>query len=371
MTIYILIYSVLFFLSLIERLWLNERVNVLYKNLVYWSAVIGIIFFAGLRYQSGPDYFSYQQIYNSIESWSFSRFEPGFVFTVYISKYLFELSYESFLFCFTAIIILIKALFFNKYFKYPCFILFLYFSYSFIFADFGQIRNGMALSIFLWMIPAIKNKNFIKYIILFCLAASFHYSVLITFPLYWVSLIKIDVKKFCLLYIMSFILYAIDLPILIISFIIKFFPDFTISQILKYIISAYATGVSPIIFFADFGGFITIILIILYNKAYAYEIRENQDNNLELIAYKADIVLFIFMKSLHSVYAVTARGSHYAGVMEYFLIYYIFTRIKEKESKLLYIFLFFLYGFIKLAFYIAKYYESYMNYRLNWEVLGF
>lgn len=371
MGIYIIIYSILFILSLIERLWLDEKVNIIYKNLIFWSAVAGIIFFAGLRYQSGPDYSSYQQIYNSIEGWSFSRFEPGFVLTVYISKYILGLSYVTFLFCFTASIILIKAVFFNKYFKYPCFILFLYFYFIFIFADFGQIRNGMALSIFLWMIPAIKNRNFIKYIILFCLASSFHYSVLITFPLYWVSLVKIDLKRFFLLYIVSFIFFLINIPILIISLIIKIFPNLAISHVLEYITTAYSTDMPPILFFADFGGMVTIVLIILYNIAYAHEIRANKDHNFELIAYKADVILFIIIKMFHSIYAITLRGVYYTAVLEYFLIYYIFSKIKEKESRLLYIFLMFLYGFVKLMFYITTYYRSYLNYSFNWRALGF
>lgn len=371
MTIYITVYIFIFFLALIERVWLDEKINSLYRKVIYWGAVIFIILFAGLRYQSGPDYLSYQQIYESVENWSFDRFEPGFIAVIYISKYLFGFSFVTFLFLFTAVLILVKAVFFNKYFKYPCFILFLYFPFIFIFADFGQIRNGMALSIFLWMIPAIKERNLKKYLVLFFLAVSFHYSALITLPLYWATFFRIDLKRFFLLYAISFIIFATNLPQFLVSVFLDLFPNSPISKIFWYIFAIYKYKLSLISFFKDIGGMVTIFLVILYNKVYTHEIKENKENSLELTAYKGYVLLFIFIKVFHSIYAITLRGVYYSAVLEYFIIYYLFNRIKEKEAKLLYIILFIIYGFIKLVFYIGKYYVSYENYQLNWRYLGF
>ena len=186
MSIYIIIYIILFIFSLLERIDDQQEISgvLIRKNIYFLSAAI-LLFFGALRYHVGFDYDVYNALYQVFgKNLNVGRFEPGYAVYIYICKNWFHFSYPYFLFLFVGSSILIKASFFYKYFRYPIFLLMLYFPAIFLYADFGQIRQGMAVGIFLWCIPAIKDRKLLRYIIIWLLAVAFHYSAFIFFPCY-------------------------------------------------------------------------------------------------------------------------------------------------------------------------------------------
>jgi len=63
----------------------------------------------------------------------------------------------------------------------------------FLYNSYDQIRQALSMSIFLYGYFYIKNGNFRKFLIVYLIAATIHYSALILLPLYFVRNIKFNV----------------------------------------------------------------------------------------------------------------------------------------------------------------------------------
>lgn len=375
MTVYLVIYFILFLFALLERLDDKKEITgILTKKTAYLFVSVVLIIFAGLRYYTGPDYESYKNIFYSYpDTLSFaSRFEPGFMLCVHIIKNILKLGYMEFLLVFTAVNIFIKTTFFSKYFKYPVLLLMLYYPFIYFFSDFGQIRQGMALSFMLWCLPAMQKNKPIQFYINFLLACSFHYSMIIFFPFYFLRKLRLDIKSFLVFFILFFLTNLLHISTLLFKLGANIFSGTFLGIIMEYILSGYGSTLSfgelLRLYFAP-SSILNLMLVFLFLYLYREEKKEKTDI-IELTIYNVDLMIFLLVKFFISIEAIEARGSYFYKFYEIFLFYAIGEKIKEKEAKLIYWVVLFFYGILRFALIYFKFPEIYENYRMNVQVLG-
>jgi hypothetical protein len=194
---YIAIYS-LFFLSIVAERIRGIRAN--HKRLIMVFLASIIILFRGLRWETGTDWEQFLDVFYTIDFDSIFGFkrthnttlEPGYAFLNYVCFY-FTGSYTSLLLIYNAIIMYIYYSVSWRYSpKNPIYI----FVMLVIFTEVFPLRLSFAAAIFMYSIRYILSKDILKYAFFVILAASIHYSAIITFPFYYILDRNILYKKY-------------------------------------------------------------------------------------------------------------------------------------------------------------------------------
>ena len=154
-----------------------------------WGFSAFFILFTGLRYETGPDFFSYQGIFS--DPLLRKDMEPFFHFLMTMLARA-KLGYVYFLFFVAALSITIKTYSIQKYSPYFFLSIVIALPVTFL-SDMGQIRFSLAISTLWLSIPYILDKKLLKYTLVILLAASMHYSSLVFFPVYWICNKKINI----------------------------------------------------------------------------------------------------------------------------------------------------------------------------------
>ena len=158
-----------------------------HKKLFFFVIGFLLIIFAGMR-SSGVDldYEAYRNWFEEVPELIdyagdlaaiFQR-DPGYQLACSIFKEL-GLSFELLIFtaAFLAVTLKMRAIW--KLSPVPMFSVLIYFSYLFILQEMTQIRAGLAAAIFLSSIPCLGKRQYVRYLLLIMVAATFHYSSLI------------------------------------------------------------------------------------------------------------------------------------------------------------------------------------------------
>jgi hypothetical protein len=187
-------------------------------RVVFALIMIALVFFGGLRYRVGFDYVPYAQFFRRVPGFSMdlitfvgrSRFEIGFVALASFFKTL-GITYVSAVF--VSVIVICLTLNINSLKKYTSavyFSLFMYLSLYFFGREMGQIRQAMATAIVFFAFRYVLKKQFIPFLLLILLAGSFHYSVLIVLPFYFLSTLKLKQSHYIILIVLGVAITFID-----------------------------------------------------------------------------------------------------------------------------------------------------------------
>jgi len=164
---------------------LSERyfpVKIMLTILVVFIAVI-----FGLRFNVGMDYESYYSIISEISKGNSVSQEVGFVNT---SKFLMSVGFtpNGVIFFFTIITSLLFSVFINQNVKNVKLGHLLYFLLPFLMlATLNQIRQFLAVAIFINTFMFIKDRKIVPFLLLIGFGALFHKSILLLIPLYFFS----------------------------------------------------------------------------------------------------------------------------------------------------------------------------------------
>lgn len=158
-----------------------------HKKSFFFGIGFLLVIFAGMR-SSGVDldYEAYRNWFEEVPALIdysedlaaiFQR-DPGYQLVSSIFKEL-GLSFELLIFtaAFSAVTLKMRAIW--KMSPAPLFSVLIYFSYLFLLQEMTQIRAGLAAAIFLSSIPSLGKRQYVRYLFLIMVAASFHYSSLI------------------------------------------------------------------------------------------------------------------------------------------------------------------------------------------------
>jgi hypothetical protein len=157
--------------------------SVLLRGILFLYLSIFLIIFAGFRYETGYDYEGYKNIFEAIiQNIHFSELliEPGF-WIIFRGLDFFEFPFA--LAFVTLFSIAIKLYVIKKWSPMPIYSLLIYFSGVFLEKDFGQIRHGLAMALFLLSMYLILANYRARGYLSFLAAFLVHYSAIVALPI--------------------------------------------------------------------------------------------------------------------------------------------------------------------------------------------
>ncbi|MBQ7753248.1 MAG: EpsG family protein, partial [Treponema sp.] len=181
------------------------------------------------RWLTGSDWNAYYPYFNDLNTWkefNNGTFEITYTLLNFIVK-CFSSKFTSFLIVLAFLCVSLKMKLINKISSYPAVCLFLYYCYCV--ADIFAVRQSLAISILMYSILFIRNKDKTRFILLTLLATSIHNTSiiwLVTYKLYWRH---IKETKIFLIFSFCFVIglisgkfYAFVIPIITAPFSSKF-----------------------------------------------------------------------------------------------------------------------------------------------------
>lgn len=159
------------------------------------ACLLLLIFVASCRYAIGFDYFSYRNMYEMVNGWSW-----GDILRIYSGEPLFFLfckvigsigcPYQVFLMIINVFLLTAAIHFMCSYSKIPWLSIYLYITLQFLSYNMNLIRQSIATAFFLLAYPYLKNRKILPYTILVLIGGLFHNSLLFLYPLYFLLPIK-------------------------------------------------------------------------------------------------------------------------------------------------------------------------------------
>lgn len=250
-----------FFASKWEKSELKSN-RILY--LLFSFSIIAI--FCGIRFFVGNDYVGYYNgfslIHKNSEFVEKLRWEPGIIFIIWIFKSS-PIGYIPFLFVCTVItyFFIFKTLVREDVLKWG---IFFTFTLGLLIMANDQVRQGVALSIFLYSIQYIEKGNFRKYLLWLIVASMFHFSALGLILVYFITKIKFSALTWVILLVISYLLMQFHVVyelLYSIALKIPYYGEHFASKTEYFQVGAFRTGLGIL-----FKNFIAIIIAVLYNK---------------------------------------------------------------------------------------------------------
>jgi hypothetical protein len=207
-------YSIFLFICLF--LLTFELTEKKYQKTSFYVLMIFLILISGLRYKIGNDFTEYIRYFHSfLKNYnSYGYVEPGFKYIVLFCAFL-GLNWQLLFFIFSFLTIILFAIFFKKYSKYPLLSAFIFFTFPiFYLTSLDLIREYLAIAIFTYSLRFIEENNFIKYIVTILIGALFHFSILVCIPLYFLFKIK-KIIPFVVIYSFLFFLGILFIKIVL------------------------------------------------------------------------------------------------------------------------------------------------------------
>lgn len=203
MTIYIALFLILFFSSLLDFVDVSPKV----KKRIYYFWIIVFILFKGLRWDTGDDF---SQFYATFQDASFSNFyrfnrygntelymEPGYVLLNAILKTIIN-DYNFFLLVTSTFIVISFSKLIEKFVpKYKLLAL----SLMLVSTELFPVRQTMATAIFCFSLIYTYERKIWKYLISILLCYSMHRSSIVLFPIYWIINLRYNTKLMLLAYL--------------------------------------------------------------------------------------------------------------------------------------------------------------------------
>lgn len=160
-----------------------------FQNQWYLISIFVILFLcSALRFCIGNDYWHYAQTAHEVYVGGYVVTEVGFNWLVRILYFLsggeyYELVFA--VFAFITLYVFLKAFYEQSTDFTISYMLFI--TLGLYFQTYNTVRYYLALSIALYAMRYVLNRDFIKFVLLILFASLFHKSVLLTIPVYWIA----------------------------------------------------------------------------------------------------------------------------------------------------------------------------------------
>ncbi|CAM7989589.1 TPA: EpsG family protein [Enterobacter hormaechei] len=251
-----------------------------FSSIAYKSSLFILFIFVTGNYYNGIDWINYQHHYENIVhglgSSEYLAYEPGFMLILYLCGAVLNIeNFHAVVFFASAVAVLSIISFIKKIpFKFNR-SLFLFGLIAFVYPLFNDaIRQLLAFSILLPLLPEIRSCS-LKKIFIVCVCASlFHASAILMIPVFFVLRMQFTKQNMILLFIFAafFIILLLSLPILVMP-MSGIIPQLLYAKLVSYISksSDLKLGLFAII---DFLG---IFLVFFTHKSCR---REDSDKNV-------------------------------------------------------------------------------------------
>jgi hypothetical protein len=307
------------------------------------------------------DFDEYKNFYNSVETLSeiingkmnnfnihYTNFEIGYKILNVLFKQISNNIMVMFVFINTiTLTLLFNFIKRNNYSFYD--IILPYYSFMYISLQLGIIRQAIAVSIFIYSIRYLKNREGIKYFFLILTAFYFHRSALILFPLYFFINRKIKQVYIIISYVLIILLYILKIDIfgVIFNFGLNFFysnGNSILNKIIFYIENSLDNNYLGIGFIERF----FIFNILIYIRSVLE--KKNKYNKFLNICYNLSMFSILFQTVAFNFAFFTVRLRYYFLIFRFFLISSFIINLKSNEAKVILKMILIVYSF--LMFYI-------------------
>ena len=364
---YIIFFIVLLFIFIWE-ISIKERKPYKIKNI---KVAIGLsfLFFFGLRGFVNTDCINYYPFFQNLKTFwdntsyeniiSGYNWEPGFITSVYIFKSIIPY-YFVWIFTWTLIAFISLNNFFSNKIKYYSlgFILF------YIFGGYGictnLMRASIAMFLFLYSIKFLEKNKWKKYILINILGFTFHISSIIYFLVTPIIKKKWPLPFIIILFIILNIAYLLRIDFSNILLLISNYTDSRISLLINSYIANNAFA-STVLSIGYIERIITYLIVIILYKRY----NKTTHSTSKLIFLNSYIIYFFFYYLLWKTEALSTRiGGLF--IFSYWIIYAdLFSSLKGKNNKKIFILLFSMYSILKLISGQSQPFHQYKNILFN------
>ncbi|MFH2244671.1 EpsG family protein [Enterobacter sichuanensis] len=244
--IYLIILFILLTFSISDLQKKDQIALLLLDKYIYFIAMMILLFFAGLRFDTGWDYKGYNYYYeliptmsdyfNNIEVFQSIYFEPGFKLLMMLAKSC-GLDFYGFQFLVSLICVVIINKSIAKE-KSKLLFIFVYFSTCYLFLNMSVIRQGIAVSFLYMAVSSLFNQNKKKAVIYLLIGCLFHFSLIVMLPILIISdRERLSNKIFYVLVSIAFIVYITQIHWLKLSFgiVSPLFPHEIVYKINMYL----------------------------------------------------------------------------------------------------------------------------------------
>lgn len=290
-------------------------------NAICLFSVFLILFaVSALRLNVGNDYAKYVEYFHLIrcklDTDTVVPTEPGFNL-VCLLIYLISGRYENYLlmfafFAFVTIFLFLKAMY-EQTDNFP-FTFFIFMCFGFYFQTFSTVRYYFALALALYAIPFVLRKEWVKLIIITAFGATFHKSMIIILPLYFLA--QWSYKKWQLLLGAVFVSSFFFFQDIYMDIFLKVYPTYEETEYLDA-----GTSYINIIRCAA----IFILSLILYKKS----IKDNRTMMFYYYCNLGALILYVCCGFL----PVISRIGYYLTITHIFFIPALVNGIENKKIK--------------------------------------
>ncbi len=227
------------------------------RNTIVFLALssVAMIAVAYLRADTvGIDYKQYETYFYQVHDggWNFLissgnayRVEPGYSLLNYFVS-LFTRDVHIYMLVVAVIVITLTAMLLYRVSPIPWIGMFVFASFGFYGNSLSFIRQCIAIAIYLYSIEYIKKKKFIPYLLIILLASTFHKSMLIMIPVYFIARIPVNWKSLLTWSGLAVLVTALSWPLF--NFVTKYaYKDYATQSGLYYMLGRdWQTAAIPV-----------------------------------------------------------------------------------------------------------------------------
>ncbi|WP_163407808.1 EpsG family protein [Flavobacterium ajazii] len=341
----------LFFLFVLIFLFFKEGGNINEKktnfNIRFFTIVL-FLFFIGLRGHIYSDWYSYYPKFenlptlwngNIIKELSTGEMEPGFIFYSILIKSFFP-NYFVWVFINTGIDLWVLDKVFKTQAKYYVLAFIVFFVMNGLFIEFNLYRNSKSIILFLLSLQYLKNRKFIPYFFINLLGITFHFSAILFIPLYFI--LNKDIPRFIVwsIFIISNIVFIFHVKW--INFILGDLLTLINISMISDKMALHSDFSTEVVFSI---GYLERIFSFVFFTIYYHRLVEK--NSMNRIFYNVYLIYFIFILNFSEISVFSERFS-VLFVFSYWILYpNIYSLIKSKQNKYIFLILFFTFGFLR------------------------
>lgn len=266
------------------------------------------------RIAVGNDYWVYRDNFKLIAQDRYVSYEPGFTYVVKFLQWF--LSYDNYLpiFAFFSIVttfFMVKAL--HEQGEWFVFSVYIFMTAGYYFGSLNNVRYYFALSIAMYSIKYIHEKDYVKFTSLIILASLFHKSVLIVIPLYILAAVKWNVFGHMAMALACGSFIAV--PGLYRKVIFLFYPFYEGSMFDKGLTSITSIG--------------RALAIFLFSLIYIKKVRDDAKLRFGFYCNLFALLLYTFCSFMPEI----SRIGFYLSITNVFYIPSLLLRIENKKAK--------------------------------------
>lgn len=300
-----------------------------------------IFIFLALRFDFGNDYMTYYKDFITLSSFSSIDFfdktlyyEPGWLLLIRLFK---PFGFFALVMCLSLINCIIFYFFIKRYVQVQYFWLaiFIYvFTPGFMLVHASAMRQSIAINLFIFAIPYIYKKDFIRYLICIVAGSFFHFSSIVLIPVFFLVFLNWKINNFwgsiIFLVFISLFIFGDSISPILYEIIGNFFQEYE-----GYIGTAAELGTGVGVLFLSG----LLLFIIFYSRYQPKEIN---------ILFNIAIIGFMFIP-IGLLVAMVSRVSMYFTPVTIVVYPILITKIKKRIQK--FVLTFFLIAFTLYSFY--------------------